>query len=91
MVGDAVASADGHRLGGFGVCRGAATPAAGLIAGVALAGTPVAALMFRYDNPDALLTFLMVVAGYCAEEAVNRCVRRLYEVRISGTVAIPAK
>ena len=34
-------------------------PAAGILAGVAVALTPVAALMFRYNNPDALLTLLM--------------------------------
>jgi len=33
---------------------------AGLIAGAALALTPVATLMFRYDNPDALLVLLMI-------------------------------
>jgi len=36
--------------------------AAGLIAGGALALTPVATLMFRYDNPDALLVLLMVAS-----------------------------
>ncbi len=36
--------------------------AAGLIAGGALALTPVATLMFRYDNPDALLVLLMIGA-----------------------------
>ena len=39
-------------------------PAAGLLAGAALALTPVAALMFRFDNPDALLTLLLVGAAY---------------------------
>ena len=33
-------------------------PAAGLLAGAALALTPVAALMFRFNNPDALLVLL---------------------------------
>src|ERR1044071_9079724 len=37
---------------------------AGLLAGAALALTPVAVLMFRYDNPDALLVLLMT-AGAC--------------------------
>ncbi|WP_226355633.1 glycosyltransferase family 39 protein [Pseudonocardia sp. ICBG601] len=37
---------------------------AGLLAGALLALTPVAALMFRFDNPDAMLTLLMVVAAY---------------------------
>ncbi|MDT3396474.1 glycosyltransferase family 39 protein [Streptomyces sp. B1866] len=35
---------------------------AGLVAGGVLALTPVAALMFRYDNPDALLCLLSVAA-----------------------------
>ena len=46
-------------------------PAAGLIAGVAVAATPVAALMFRYDNPDALLTLLLVSAAYATLRAVE--------------------
>ncbi len=37
---------------------------AGLLAGAVLALTPVAALMFRFDNPDALLTLLMCGAAY---------------------------
>ncbi|PPI89445.1 glycosyl transferase [Nocardia nova] len=37
-------------------------PVAGLLAGAVLAVTPVAALMFRFDNPDALLVLLMVAA-----------------------------
>ncbi|WFG42774.1 glycosyltransferase family 39 protein [Pseudonocardia alni] len=37
---------------------------AGLLAGALLALTPVAALMFRFDNPDALLTLLLVAAAY---------------------------
>ncbi|MGW2819302.1 ArnT family glycosyltransferase, partial [Streptomyces sp. NPDC001415] len=40
-------------------------PAAGLIAGAVLALTPVAALMFRFNNPDALLALLMTVTVYC--------------------------
>ncbi len=38
--------------------------AAGLIAGALLALTPVAVLMFRFDNPDALLTLLLVGSAY---------------------------
>ncbi|MFF2555910.1 ArnT family glycosyltransferase [Nocardia sp. NPDC058058] len=48
-----------------------AGPAAGLIAGAALAVTPVAAMMFRYDNPDALLTLLLVAAAYCTVRSVD--------------------
>lgn len=44
---------------------------AGLLAGLALAVTPVAALMFRFDNPDALLTLLMLGAAYATVRAVG--------------------
>jgi 4-amino-4-deoxy-L-arabinose transferase-like glycosyltransferase len=44
---------------------------AGLLAGAVLALTPVAALMFRFNNPDALLVLLMVVAGYCVVRALE--------------------
>lgn len=47
-------------------------PGAGLIAGAALAITPVATAMFRYNNPDALLVLLLVVAGYCTLRATER-------------------
>ncbi|HET8570349.1 MAG TPA: glycosyltransferase family 39 protein [Candidatus Limnocylindria bacterium] len=36
---------------------------AGFVAGAVLALTPVAALMFRFNNPDALLTLLLVAAA----------------------------
>ncbi len=45
--------------------------AAGLIAGAVLACTPAAALMFRFNNPDALLVLLLVVAAYCLARAVQ--------------------
>lgn len=45
--------------------------AAGLLAGAVLALTPVAALMFRFDNPDALLVLLLVLAGYCVVRALD--------------------
>ncbi|MER0447062.1 glycosyltransferase family 39 protein [Streptomyces sp. Edi4] len=47
------------------------TPAAGLIAGAVLALTPVAALMFRFNNPDALLALLMTVTVYCVLRALE--------------------
>ncbi|QFU92204.1 glycosyltransferase family 39 protein [Amycolatopsis sp. YIM 10] len=47
-------------------------PGAGLLAGAALAVTPVAALMFRFNNPDALLTFLLVLGGYCVVRALEK-------------------
>ncbi|MBF6357349.1 glycosyltransferase family 39 protein [Nocardia higoensis] len=45
-------------------------PAAGLLAGLVLAVTPVAALMFRFNNPEALLIFLMVAAAWAMTRAV---------------------
>jgi 4-amino-4-deoxy-L-arabinose transferase-like glycosyltransferase len=44
---------------------------AGLMAGLLLAITPVAALMFRFNNPDALLVCLMVAAAYCLIRALE--------------------
>jgi len=46
-------------------------PAAGLVAGLVLGLTPVAALMFRFDNPDALLVLLMTAAAYTLVRAVE--------------------
>ncbi|WP_333770535.1 ArnT family glycosyltransferase [Streptomyces sp. IBSBF 2435] len=45
--------------------------AAGLIAGAVLALTPVAALMFRFNNPDALLALLMVATLYSVQRALE--------------------
>ncbi len=46
-------------------------PVAGLFAGAAFALTPVAALMFRFNNPDALLTLLLVAGAYCLVRAAE--------------------
>lgn len=43
---------------------------AGLLAGAVLALTPAAAMMFRFNNPDALLVLLMTVAAYCLVRAI---------------------
>ncbi|MBB5890109.1 glycosyltransferase family 39 protein [Kutzneria kofuensis] len=45
---------------------------AGLAAGAALALTPVAVLMFRFDNPDALLVLLMTGGAYCVVRATEK-------------------
>jgi 4-amino-4-deoxy-L-arabinose transferase-like glycosyltransferase len=44
---------------------------AGLVAGMVLALTPAAVLMFRYNNPDSLLVLLMVLAAYALVRAVE--------------------
>ncbi|MGH3544187.1 MAG: glycosyltransferase family 39 protein, partial [Mycobacterium sp.] len=56
----------------YGAVRRAGGPIAGLLAGALLALTPVAALMFRYNDPDALLVLLLVAAGYCTIRALDR-------------------
>jgi 4-amino-4-deoxy-L-arabinose transferase-like glycosyltransferase len=45
---------------------------AGLIAGAVLALTPVAVLMFRFNNPDALLTLLMVLAAWATMKSIEK-------------------
>lgn len=45
---------------------------AALAAGAVTALTPSAALMFRFNNPDALLLFLLVLAGYCLLRAIEK-------------------
>ncbi len=40
---------------------------AALLAGAVFALTPVAALIFRFNNPDALLVLLLVAAAYCVQ------------------------
>ena len=51
--------------------RRVSTPSAGLLAGAVLATTPVAALMFRFDNPDALLVLALTAAGYATVRAIE--------------------
>jgi len=46
-------------------------PAAGIIAGAVVTLTPVAALMFRYNNPDALLVLLLTGAAYATLRATE--------------------
>ncbi|MCW2747162.1 MAG: glycosyl transferase, family 39, partial [Nocardioidaceae bacterium] len=47
------------------------TAPAAWIAGAVLATTPVAALMFRFNNPDALLVLLMIGAAYAVTRAID--------------------
>jgi 4-amino-4-deoxy-L-arabinose transferase-like glycosyltransferase len=56
----------------YSAVRRVAGSGAGLAAGAVLAVTPVAALMFRFDNPDALLVLLLVASAYCVTRAVER-------------------
>ncbi|WP_053080026.1 glycosyltransferase family 39 protein, partial [Nostocoides japonicum] len=45
---------------------------AGLVAGAVMALTPVAVLMFRFNNPDALLTLLMALGAWATLRAVEK-------------------
>lgn len=47
-------------------------PVAGLLAGLVMALTPVAVLMFKFNNPDALLVLLLVAAVYAFMRACER-------------------
>ncbi|SHH46346.1 4-amino-4-deoxy-L-arabinose transferase [Jatrophihabitans endophyticus] len=55
----------------YGAVRRVAGHGAGLLAGAVLALTPAAVLMFRFDNPDALLTLLLVAAAYALTRALE--------------------
>jgi 4-amino-4-deoxy-L-arabinose transferase-like glycosyltransferase len=46
-------------------------PAAGLLAGAVTALTPVATLIFRFNNPDALLTLLLAAGAYAVVRALE--------------------
>jgi 4-amino-4-deoxy-L-arabinose transferase-like glycosyltransferase len=47
------------------------SPSAALIAGAVFALTPVAGLMFRFNNPDSLLVLLLVAAAYTLTRALE--------------------
>ncbi|GAA4510271.1 hypothetical protein GCM10023191_072660 [Actinoallomurus oryzae] len=54
-----------------------------LLAGAALATTPIAALMFRYNNPDALLVLLLTAGAYGLLRAQERASTRWLVVAAS--------
>ena len=47
-------------------------PAAAVIAGAVMALTPAAVMIFRFNNPDALLTFLLVVSAWALLHSLDR-------------------
>ena len=57
---------------------------AGLLAGSILATTPVATLMFRYDNPDALLVLLLTASAYATVRALEH--GQLRWLALAGTM-----
>ncbi|WP_308188531.1 ArnT family glycosyltransferase [Nocardia spumae] len=54
------------------ITRATGSRGAGLLAGLLLAVTPVVALMFRFNNPDAVMVLLMTAAAYCTVRALGR-------------------
>jgi 4-amino-4-deoxy-L-arabinose transferase-like glycosyltransferase len=56
----------------YGAVRRIAGANAGLLAGALFALTPVVALMFRYNNPDAVMVLLMMVGAYCTVRALEK-------------------
>ncbi|WP_060891176.1 ArnT family glycosyltransferase [Streptomyces europaeiscabiei] len=48
------------------------TATAGFLTMAVFALTPVAALMFRFNNPDAALALLMAAAVYCTQRAMEK-------------------
>ena len=62
----------GRRRAAVGVpLQEARAAATGLLAAAALAVTPVATLMARYDNPDELMLLLLVAAAYALTRSVG--------------------
>ncbi|MEP7090742.1 MAG: glycosyltransferase family 39 protein [Nocardioidaceae bacterium] len=68
------------------VRRTTRSPAAGLIAGAVLALTPVAVLMFRFDNPDAMLVLLMIGSVASTVRALESS-----RLRAAGLVGHPVR
>ncbi|MGI5196721.1 ArnT family glycosyltransferase [Streptomyces sp. CA-288835] len=56
----------------YGAVRRRFGATAGLITMAVFALTPVAALMFRFNNPDAMLALLMAVTVYCVLRAMEK-------------------
>ncbi|NYG06744.1 4-amino-4-deoxy-L-arabinose transferase-like glycosyltransferase [Phycicoccus badiiscoriae] len=54
--------------------------AAGLIAGAVMALTPVAVLMFRFNNPDALLVLLMALAAWATIKSIEQGSARWFAI-----------
>src|SRR4051812_27334878 len=56
----------------YGAVSRVSGPRIGLLAGAVLALTPVAALMFRFNNPDAVMVLLMTAAAYFTVRALQQ-------------------
>lgn len=54
--------------------------AAGLLAGLVMALTPVAVLMFRFNNPEALLVLLMALGAWATTRSIEQGSARWFTV-----------
>ena len=59
---------------------------AALLAGTIMALTPVAALMFRFNNPDALLVLTLVAGAYCTQRACEKDSSRWWLIAAGAAV-----
>jgi 4-amino-4-deoxy-L-arabinose transferase-like glycosyltransferase len=66
--------------------RRAGGPAAAAVATAVFAVTPVAALIFRFNNPDALLVLLLVAGAYCVQRACEKDASRWWFVAAGALV-----
>ncbi|HUB68846.1 MAG TPA: glycosyltransferase family 39 protein [Acidimicrobiales bacterium] len=55
----------------FAIVRRGAGPAAGFVTGAIMAITPISVVIFRYDNPDALLVLLLCLSWLCAQRGIE--------------------
>lgn len=60
----------------YGAVSRVSSRGAGMLAGAVMAVVPVAAMMFRFNNPDAVMVLLMTAAAYCTIRALPRASAR---------------
>jgi 4-amino-4-deoxy-L-arabinose transferase-like glycosyltransferase len=70
----------------YAAVRRVSGPGAALLAGSIMALTPVAALMFRFNNPDALLVLMLVAGAYCTQRACEKDSSRWWLVAAGAAV-----
>ena len=70
----------------YAAVRRVSGPGAALLAGAVFALTPVAALMFRFNNPDALLVLMLVAAAYCVQRACEQDASRWWLIAAGAAV-----
>ncbi|MGH3581554.1 MAG: ArnT family glycosyltransferase, partial [Mycobacterium sp.] len=70
----------------YAAVRRASGPGAALLAGTVLALTPAAALIFRFNNPDALLVLLLVAGAYGVTRACQPGSSRWWMVAVGAAV-----